>query len=256
LAARGITDHNTAKIEVIGSENTGDAGLKVTLTGTMRELQEVWDTIYQSRPYKTIVFSGYRTLKFYKKGEPKTPVIELLVNSTGRCHIRGAFDNGFRCPGINKLLERLLKSQHEYEQRKSRTSGQGSSAAAAEAGTSSRKDDAPSVNEAIDRELTEEEIRRIGGMVRRAENSEQKKEFAEAYLLYFEAFKVEESIHKGHGERCPAPYSLGAFTDRLVHKNNGALLEVLHDPRIPAKEKEGILEYLRETIQKEYPGST
>jgi hypothetical protein len=52
-------------------------------------------------------------------------VVELLVNATGRCHIRGAFDNGHRCPGINKLLERLLKSRYEYEQRKSRKGGQG-----------------------------------------------------------------------------------------------------------------------------------
>ena len=54
--------------------------------------------------------------KFYRKGDPETPVVELLVNATGRCHIRGAYDNGFRCPGLDKMLGRLLKA---HKRRKS-----------------------------------------------------------------------------------------------------------------------------------------
>ena len=113
LAARGITDQNTSRIVVIGNEGGYGSDFKITI-GPHYLIQKIWDTIYQSRPYKTIVFSGYRTLKFYKKGDSRAPVVELLVNATGRCHIHDSFDNGYRCPGINKLLKRLLKSRYEY----------------------------------------------------------------------------------------------------------------------------------------------
>lgn len=123
LAARGITDHNTARILIVGSEGAGDGGVEVTLEKLMREVQEVWDTFYQSRPHKLWVASGNRTLKLYREGDLDTPVVEVLVNATDRSYIRGAFDDGFRCPGLNKMLGRLLKSQQEREQRQSKKDG-------------------------------------------------------------------------------------------------------------------------------------
>ena len=47
---------------------------------------------------------------------------------------------------------------------------------------------------------------------------------------------------RGHGERCEAPYIVGRFIDRLVHKNDGALLAVMHSPKVPIKEKKAILQ--------------
>ena len=41
---------------------------------------------------------------------------DKLVNATDRCHFKDAFDNSFRCHGINKILRPLLKS--EYERKK------------------------------------------------------------------------------------------------------------------------------------------
>lgn len=110
LAARGITDHNTARIVIVGSEGAGDGGREVTVENLMREVQEIWDTIYQSRPHELWVASGNRTLQFYRKGDLETPVVELLVNATDRCYVRGAFDDGHRCPGLNRLIGKLLKS--------------------------------------------------------------------------------------------------------------------------------------------------
>ena len=71
-------------------------------------------------------------LKFYKKGDLETPVVELKVNATDRCHIVGAFDFAFRCPGIDEMLGSLLK--HERERRRGTTSGQKWSSAAKEPG--------------------------------------------------------------------------------------------------------------------------
>ena len=115
LAARGVSDANTQKIVVVGGEGGYGTGLQVTITEEFL-IQEIWDTIYQSRPYKTWAASGFRKLWFYTDRDAASFSAELLVNETDRCHFEGGFDDGFRCPGINKILSRLLEA--EYKTRK------------------------------------------------------------------------------------------------------------------------------------------
>ena len=90
-----------------------------------------------------------------------------------------------------------------------------------------------------------------------ADQAESGRNFVQAYLLHAKACERCMASHPGQGcgERCGPPYEMGEFVHRLIHKNNGALLEILQSPRIPKKEKEDILQYLNEAIEKEYPGS-
>ena len=117
LEKRGVSDANTEKIILVGSEGGYGERTQVTVTAEFL-IQEIWDTIYQSRPYKTWAASGFRRLRFYADPESEVPAAELLVNVTDRCHFDGDFDDSFRCPGINNILEPLLKA--EYEERKGR----------------------------------------------------------------------------------------------------------------------------------------
>ena len=90
-----------------------------------------------------------------------------------------------------------------------------------------------------------------------ADQAESRRDFVQAYLLHSKACERCMASHpgQGHGERCGPPYEMGEFVYRFVHNNNGALLDILQSPRIPKKNKEGILQYLNEAIEKEYPGS-
>jgi hypothetical protein len=117
LAGFGLSDSSTRKIVLVGSEGGYGGDVQVTISEEFL-IQEVWDSIYQSRPYGKWCACGFRRLQFYSEVESEVPAVELLVNATDRCHFAGAFDEGFRCPGINKILEPLLK--REYEQRQSR----------------------------------------------------------------------------------------------------------------------------------------
>ena len=112
LAKRGVSDVSTGRIILIGSEGGCGDDIQVTITAEFL-IQEIWDTIYQSRPYKTWTASGFRKLRFYTDAQSTVPVAELLVNATDRCHFEDAFDDAFRCPGINKTLGPLLKAEYE-----------------------------------------------------------------------------------------------------------------------------------------------
>ena len=112
LAKRGVSDANTRRIILVGNEGGYGHDIQVGITAEFL-IQEIWDTIYQSRPYKTWAASGFRKLRFYTDAQSAVPVAELLVNVTDRCHFEEAFDDAFRCPGINKILGPLLKAEYE-----------------------------------------------------------------------------------------------------------------------------------------------
>ena len=116
LERRGVTDANTVEIVLAGSEGGYGGDTQVDITAPFL-IQEIWDTIYQSRPHKTWAASGFRRLRFYTHPDAEQPAAELLVNITDRCHFEGAFDDAFRCPGINKILGPLLKAEYEKKHR-------------------------------------------------------------------------------------------------------------------------------------------
>ena len=111
----GVSHANTRRIILVGSEGGYGGDMQVAITEQFL-IQEIWDTVYQSRPYRTWVASGFRKLRFYTDDKARVPEVELLVNATDRCHFEGAFDDAYRCPGINKILQPLFKA--EYEKRK------------------------------------------------------------------------------------------------------------------------------------------
>lgn len=95
------------------------------------------------------------------------------------------------------------------------------------------------------------------GCTTTSEHTESRGDAVQAYLRHGAAVKRCDAFHpgEGHGERCGPPYEMGRFVDLLVHKNDSALLEILHSPKIPKKDKMNILQYLNEVIEKEYPGT-
>jgi len=117
LSARGVSEANTKRIVIVGSKGGFGSNVKVTVSAGFL-IREIWDTIYQSRPHKTSCACGFRKLRLYTGEESTEPAAELLVNATDRCHFEGAFDDAFRCPGINKILGPLLKTEYERRQRR------------------------------------------------------------------------------------------------------------------------------------------
>ena len=113
MRAHGISHENTAKIVLWGSE--ADVGPDVTVEISSQFLiQEIWDTIYQSRPYTRWAASGYRKADFYAKGEADEPVMTLWINATDACHIDGQAER-FRCPKLDLLVMGLLEKEVEKE---------------------------------------------------------------------------------------------------------------------------------------------
>ena len=112
LKRHGLTPDSTEKIHLVASEGGYGSRLQVIITEGYL-IQEIWDTIYQARPYRTTVASGNRRLRFYTSADSSKPDVEVMVNVTDRCHVKGGFEQGYRCPGINKVLEPVLKREHE-----------------------------------------------------------------------------------------------------------------------------------------------
>ena len=107
----GITYRNTAKIILRGDEASGTAGTNVVLTDLDEyAIQDIWDTIYQSRPYDHVAMSGYREIEFYSDADADKPDIVLYVNETSATHTNRN-DMKFRCPGLPKLLDEIWRTR-------------------------------------------------------------------------------------------------------------------------------------------------
>ena len=102
---------NTQRIVLTGSEADYGASLKVNITEKFL-IQDIWDRIYQSRPYDVWYASGYRQLDFYTRDQLTRPSLTLMVNASDACHIKGSSER-FRCPGMDTVLMKLLKQEHE-----------------------------------------------------------------------------------------------------------------------------------------------
>lgn len=117
LHQRGVTDATTARIILVGSEGGYGSDTQVVITADFL-IREIWDTIHQSRPHNAWVASGYRKLQFHTDARSAAPAAELLVNATDRCHFDDDSDDAFRCPGINNILEPLVKANYENDNRR------------------------------------------------------------------------------------------------------------------------------------------
>ena len=112
LESYGVTDTNTAKVILLGTEGLDDGGARVVID-TGFEIQRIWDTIYQSRPTECRFFCGCRGIQFFTNYNANTPDVELSVNITERCHVTGTIEEGFRCPGINEIIAPPLKAEYK-----------------------------------------------------------------------------------------------------------------------------------------------
>lgn len=106
--ASGITYNNTGKIVIRGDEASDTIGKDIVLEGDLDDyvIQEIWDTIYMSRPYDRWVASGYRELAFYADADSDTPDIILYVNETSTTK-NSKNDKRFRCPGLPALIDKI-----------------------------------------------------------------------------------------------------------------------------------------------------
>lgn len=108
LKKRNVTYLNTTHIVVRGSESDGCPGVIVE-DGADYVIQEIWDKIYQSRPYPRFAFSSWRTLELYTYYDFNEPAVTLMVNETNETHIKGTSPkDGYRCPGLEQYLINML----------------------------------------------------------------------------------------------------------------------------------------------------
>lgn len=106
----GITHQNTGKIILRGDEASGTVGKDIVLDNLDEFIiQDIWDTVHQSRPYDHWVASGYRVLEFYADADSDKPDITLYINETSATHTS---KNGkrFRCPGLPELIRKIRKA--------------------------------------------------------------------------------------------------------------------------------------------------
>lgn len=112
LEARGISHENTDLVLIRDTE--GGYGMRAhVIAGEQFVIQEIWDSIYDSRPYSRWCACGFRKVEFYRDDDPRHLVVTLLVNETGEAHLEGKGpEDGFRCPGLFEVLSRLLDAKY------------------------------------------------------------------------------------------------------------------------------------------------
>ncbi len=114
MKQHGITHHNTGKIVLTGSEADVGHDVKVEIEEQFL-IQEIWDSIYQSRPHGLWYASGYRRADFYVD-QNEDPAVTLWINASDAAHLDGQTQTRFRCPKLHAFVMKLL--QDEYDKRK------------------------------------------------------------------------------------------------------------------------------------------
>ena len=121
LEVEGVTHLNTDRVIVRDTE-AGYGGHAHVIAGEQFIVQEIWDSIYASRPYHKWCASGFRKVEFYKDDNPENRVVTLLVNETGEAHLEGKGpEDGFRCPGLVEVVSRLLDYKYRKPAKESAT---------------------------------------------------------------------------------------------------------------------------------------
>lgn len=107
----GVTDLNTGKIVLHGSEADVGSGVRVEIVEHLL-IQRIWDSIYQSRLTKVWYSSGYRQAEFYADTDLNNPACTLWINESDACNLSDATIR-FRCPHLNGLALDLLQKAKE-----------------------------------------------------------------------------------------------------------------------------------------------
>jgi len=118
MKQHGITDDNTGRIVLTGSEADVGPTIKVDIEEQFL-IQEIWDSIYQSRPHGLWYASGHRRADFYTYPD-RDPVVTLWINASDASHLDGQNDTRFRCPKLHALVMKLLQEEHDRRQKASK----------------------------------------------------------------------------------------------------------------------------------------
>jgi hypothetical protein len=111
----GITHHNTGKIVLTGSEADVGSDIKVEIEEQFL-IQEIWDSIYQSRPHGLWYASGYRRADFYTFPD-RPPAATLWINASDASHLDGQNETRFRCPKLHAFVMKLLQEEHDKQKK-------------------------------------------------------------------------------------------------------------------------------------------
>jgi hypothetical protein len=120
MEQRGITHHNTGKIVLTGSEADVGGNVKVEIEEQFI-IQEIWDSIYQSRPHGLWYSSGYRRADFYADQNDK-PAASLWINASDSSFLDGQSKSRFRCPKLHAFVMKLLQEEYDRKQKANHTS--------------------------------------------------------------------------------------------------------------------------------------
>jgi hypothetical protein len=115
MQQHGVTHHNTGKILLTGSEADVGGDVKVEIEEQFI-IQEIWDSIYQSRPYGLWYESGYRRADFYVDQNDK-PAATLWINASDSSFLDSQSKIRFRCPKLHAFVMRLLQQEYDRKQK-------------------------------------------------------------------------------------------------------------------------------------------
>lgn len=115
MEQEGITHHNTGKIVLTGSEADVGPDIRVEIEEQFL-IQEIWDSIYQSRPHGLWYASGYRRADFHVDQDSEAAVT-LWINASDASHLDGQNETRFRCPKLHALVMKLLQEQYEKQKK-------------------------------------------------------------------------------------------------------------------------------------------
>ncbi len=115
MKRHGIAHHNTGRIVLTGSEADVGSSIKVDIEEQFL-IQEIWDTIYESRPHGLWYASGYRRADFYTYPDGD-PVVTLWINASDASHLDGQSETRFRCPKLHALVMKRLQEEYDKQQK-------------------------------------------------------------------------------------------------------------------------------------------
>ena len=122
MKQHGITHHNTGKIVLSGSEADVGSDTKVVIEEQFL-IQEIWDSIYQSRPHGLWYASGYRRADFHVD-QNTDPAVTLWINASDSSFLDGHSDSRFRCPKLDAFAMTLLQEKHDKQEKANQTNGE------------------------------------------------------------------------------------------------------------------------------------